>query len=77
MGIGILGLFGLLGMKIAGIFSYFLYPLLFYLEKIIDFSSDWTFLQLQGVKIGWWWVLIYYLIIWFWIKKENYKLLKK
>ena len=54
MGLGILGLLGALGLKMAEIFSFLLYPLLFYLEKIIEISSKWTFFQLEGVKLGWW-----------------------
>ena len=37
MGLGIIGLIG--GVRIAKVFSFLLFPLLFYLEKVIDLCS--------------------------------------
>ena len=67
----VLGLLGLLWIKLANLASYLVYPLLFFLEQTITFFAKITFFQIELPKIGWWWTVGYYFILWLWAKKKS------
>jgi len=68
MGLGIIGLIG--GAGIARFFSFLLFPLLFYLEKVVVLSAKLTFSQISGIKLGWWWAVGYYCVLLIWIRRN-------
>lgn len=68
MGLGIIGLIG--GAGIARFFSFLLFPLLFYLEKVVVLSAKLTFFQISGIKLGWWWAVGYYCVLLIWIRRN-------
>jgi len=69
MGLGIIGLIGGAGM--ARIFSFLLFPLLYYLEKIIDWSARLTFFRFEISRFGIVWVVVYYFILYLFVRKDS------
>ncbi|MGB9637206.1 MAG: ComEC/Rec2 family competence protein, partial [Microgenomates group bacterium] len=65
------GVLGLLWIKLALLASYLVYPLLFFLEQSISLFAKITFFQVELPKIGWWWAIGYYLMLWRWIQKKD------
>lgn len=65
----VIGILGLVWIKLAELTSYLLYPLLFFLEQTITFFAKITFSQVEVFKFGWWWLAVYYFILWLWLRK--------
>ena len=65
------GIFGLLWIKMSVLAFYLIFPLLFYLKQVIDLFAKWDFLNVFLPLKGWWWSIVYYLIIWKWVKKRS------
>ena len=61
---------GLFWVKLGEMTAYLLYPLLFYLERIVRLSAKLTLAQVILPKMAWWWVVGYYVIVWRWVRKK-------
>lgn len=61
---------GLFWVKLGEMTAYFLYPLLFYLEKIVRLSAKLTMTQVLLPKMAWWLGFVYYLVLWLWLRRD-------
>ncbi len=59
----LVGILGLFWGKLAEISAYFLYPLLFYLEKSLSLFSQIKLFQLLMPEFGWWLPVVYYVFL--------------
>lgn len=66
-----IGLAGLLWIKLGEWASYLIYPLLFYVEQAISLFAKVKIFQLELPKLGIWWAAVYYLILWWRVKKKD------
>lgn len=69
LGIGV-GILGLLWIKLAELASYLLYPFLFFLEQTIALFAEVTFLRVEVFNLAWWWAIVYYFILWRWLRRK-------
>ena len=69
----LIGIVGILWIKLGEIASYLLFPILFFLEQTINLFARLTLFQVEVPRIGWWWAIGYYLLLWRWVNSAKCK----
>lgn len=67
----IAGLTGLVWENLGKAIIFLIYPLLFYLQKVIEFFANIDFMIIQGLKIPFFLNLFYYFILYLWSSKKR------
>jgi len=66
----VIGVLGLLWIKLADLASYLVYPLLFFLEQTITLFARITFFQIEFPKVSLVLVVLYYTGVWWWVRQN-------
>jgi competence protein ComEC len=55
---------------LAQLLAWFIYPLLFYFVKVVDFFGSFSWIAWEIGKISGWWALLYYFLLIFLLRKD-------